>query len=404
MDVNDLPFLPVVYFNKLVEVMNEEQIPTEDIFRDCGVSSSVLTKPEAFLSVYQVRAIINHYAQLTQQPFAGLRYGQRLDLMAHGLFGYVFIARVPFRELMTTILHYLQVRIPLMLLTIRHEANYISIRVAYRYPLRETESFVTQVFLSSMYTLVSMVTKHCSLHVENHILPDTRGVEKFMNVPISTGHDCNEIRIYAAKTAIQNTANLSSTSANHHDLIVSIRTFLLAQPQQQASLEQTAQHFEMSINSLNQALHTNGTSFKEICANLHQHTTSPVTKEEDNFEDHSLAVQMRAYLLTQVERTITAEDAAQHFHMSVRTLRRRLADIGMSFNDIRLEVRMHAALRYLKASNLSLARISGVVGYSDQASFTRAFQKWCGETPDVVRKKHRQNTKSALSSVDILDI
>jgi len=27
-----------------------------------------------------------------------------------------------------------------------------------------------------------------------------------------------------------------------------------------------------------------------------------------------------------------------------------------------------------------------------------------GETPDVVRKKHRQNTKSALSSVDILNI
>jgi AraC-like DNA-binding protein len=102
---------------------------------------------------------------------------------------------------------------------------------------------------------------------------------------------------------------------------------------------------------------------------------------------------MRAYLLTQVDQPVSAEDAAQHFHMSVRTLRRRLADLGMSFNDIRLQVRMDAATRYLKASNLSIARISGVVGYSDQASFTRAFQKWCGETPDVVRKKHRQTTK-----------
>jgi hypothetical protein len=60
---------------------------------------------------------------LTQQPFAGLRFGQRLDLMAHGLFGYVFTARVPFLELMTNHFHYMQVRIPLMVLTIHHESQ-----------------------------------------------------------------------------------------------------------------------------------------------------------------------------------------------------------------------------------------------------------------------------------------
>lgn len=325
MNINDLPFLPVVYLNKLVEMMAEEQILDDNTLKECGINNSILTKPEAFLSVSQTHAVIKHYLALTQHPFAGLRYGQRLDLITHGLFAHVFIARMPFRDLMTSILHYLQVRIPLMLLNIRQEHNYIAISVAYRYPLRETESFVTQVFLSSMYTLVSMVTKHCSLHVESHILPDTRGVEKFISVPIETGHDCNEIRIYAAKAV------------------------------------------SSSINN------------------------PPIT---DSFEDHSLAVQMRAYLLTQIENPVSAEDAAQHFHISVRTLRRRLADIGMSFNDIRLEVRMHAALRYLKTSNLNLARISGLVGYSDQASFTRAFQKWHGATPDVVRKQYRQSKAS----------
>jgi predicted glycosyltransferase involved in capsule biosynthesis len=80
MNVNDLPFLPVVYLNKLVEVMTEEQIYNEDTLKDCGISSSVLTRPEAFVSVFQARAIINRYLELTQQPFAGLRFGQRLDL------------------------------------------------------------------------------------------------------------------------------------------------------------------------------------------------------------------------------------------------------------------------------------------------------------------------------------
>ena len=40
MNVNDLPFLPVVYLNKLVEVMAEEQIYSEDTLKDCGISSS----------------------------------------------------------------------------------------------------------------------------------------------------------------------------------------------------------------------------------------------------------------------------------------------------------------------------------------------------------------------------
>jgi predicted glycosyltransferase involved in capsule biosynthesis len=55
MNVNDLPFLPVVYLNKLVEVMTEEHIYNESTLKDCGISSSVLTRPEAFVSVFQAR-------------------------------------------------------------------------------------------------------------------------------------------------------------------------------------------------------------------------------------------------------------------------------------------------------------------------------------------------------------
>ncbi|WP_297926313.1 AraC family transcriptional regulator [uncultured Agitococcus sp.] len=98
---------------------------------------------------------------------------------------------------------------------------------------------------------------------------------------------------------------------------------------------------------------------------------------------------MRAFILSRADQALTADDVAQYLNMSVRTLRRRLADIGMCFNDIRLEVRMQAATRYLKYSKMSIERIANVVGYSDQASFTRAFQKWANDTPDAIRRKHR---------------
>lgn len=331
MNINDLPFLPVVYLSKLAECMAEENIQVDYILRDCGINSSILHNPEAFLSVYQVRAIVSHYLGLTGQSFAGVRYGKRMDLMTHGLFGYVFITRLPFRELMTNIFHYLQVRLPLIVLELRQEPNYISLRLSYKQPLFEIESFITQAFLSSLYTLTSMVTKHITLHFQEHILHHGHSLENLLPVPIEIGSLYNEIRLYAAE---------------HHHQVGTVKT------------------------------------------------TQP-----DPFYEHGLVVKMRAYILTKADEAVSAEEVAQYLNMSVRTLRRRLADIGMSFNEIRLQVRMQAAMRYLKTSHLSIERIANIVGYSDQASFTRAFQKWAGNTPDVIRRKHRQQSQNQHTTI-----
>ncbi|MBL0232012.1 MAG: helix-turn-helix domain-containing protein [Moraxellaceae bacterium] len=331
MNINDLPFLPVVYLTKLAECMAEENIQVDYILRDCGISNSILHNPEAFLSVYQVRAIVSHYLGLTGQNYVGVRYGKRMDLMTHGLFGYVFITRLPFRELMTNIFHYLQVRLPLLVLELKQEPDYIALRLSYKQPLFEIEAFVTQAFLSSLYTLTSLVTKHISLHFQEHTLTHGQGLSELLPVSIETNSTYNEIRLYAAE--------------QHHQV---------------------------------------GTV----------KTTQP-----DPFYEHGLVVKMRAYILTKADEAVSAEDVAQFFNMSVRTLRRRLADIGMSFNEIRLEVRMQAAMRYLKTSHLSIERIANVVGYSDQASFTRAFQKWAGSTPDVVRRKHRLQNQNQHSTI-----
>jgi AraC-like DNA-binding protein len=331
MNINDLPFLPVVYLSKLAECMAEENIQIDYILRDCGINSSILHNPEAFLSVYQVRAIVSHYLGLTGQSFAGVRYGKRMDLMTHGLFGYVFITRLPFRELMTNIFHYLQVRLPLIVLELRQEPNYISLRLSYKQPLFEIEAFITQAFLSSLYTLTSLVTKHITLHFQEHTLHHGHSLESLLPVPIEIGSLYNEIRLYAAE---------------HHHQVGTVKT------------------------------------------------TQP-----DPFYEHGLVVKMRAYILTKADEAVSAEEVAQYLNMSVRTLRRRLADIGMSFNEIRLQVRMQAAMRYLKTSYLSIERIANIVGYSDQASFTRAFQKWAGNTPDVIRRKHRQQSQNQHTTI-----
>lgn len=80
---------------------------------------------------------------------------------------------------------------------------------------------------------------------------------------------------------------------------------------------------------------------------------------------------------------------ARHLATSARTLQRRLADEGVSFQELVDEARKEAAGRYLGESALAISEVAYLVGYSEPAPFHRAFKRWYGVTPDVFRQKRR---------------
>jgi AraC-like DNA-binding protein len=74
---------------------------------------------------------------------------------------------------------------------------------------------------------------------------------------------------------------------------------------------------------------------------------------------------------------VTVASVAAQLRMSVRTLQRRLRDHGLSFNGLVDDIRRSAATLVL-AGEHTATEIAFVVGYSDQAHFTRAFKRWTG--------------------------
>jgi AraC-like DNA-binding protein len=82
----------------------------------------------------------------------------------------------------------------------------------------------------------------------------------------------------------------------------------------------------------------------------------------------------------------TLEEIAQMVGVSVRTLKRRLADQGTSYSTLLDELRQERALLLLRDETLSREQIAERLGYSDAANFTRAFRRWTGKTPGMVRK------------------
>ncbi len=66
---------------------------------------------------------------------------------------------------------------------------------------------------------------------------------------------------------------------------------------------------------------------------------------------------------------------------SRQTLFRKLKLEGVTFEQVLDELRHKLALNYLRANNSSVKELAHLVGYSDPASFSRAFKRWTGYSP-----------------------
>jgi AraC-like DNA-binding protein len=76
---------------------------------------------------------------------------------------------------------------------------------------------------------------------------------------------------------------------------------------------------------------------------------------------------------------------ARRLGMSERTLHRRLAEHGESFQAVVTSARRDAAEALLRSDDHSLADVAFLTGFSDQSAFTRAFKRWTGQTPAAFR-------------------
>lgn len=72
---------------------------------------------------------------------------------------------------------------------------------------------------------------------------------------------------------------------------------------------------------------------------------------------------------------------AKRLNMSERTLQRRLTEVGQTISAVIDEAKHEEAIRLLSLGKFSLTQIATHLRYADQASFSRAFKRWSGQTP-----------------------
>jgi len=111
---------------------------------------------------------------------------------------------------------------------------------------------------------------------------------------------------------------------------------------------------------------------------------------------HGLSGRVRDELLLDVRRIPTQEEVASRLFMSVRTLRRQLAQEQTTFRALVEDTRQGLAEELLGTGRLTVEQVAERVGYTEASSFVHAFRRWNGVAP----RRWAQRQASASASIE----
>ena len=82
---------------------------------------------------------------------------------------------------------------------------------------------------------------------------------------------------------------------------------------------------------------------------------------------------------------INAQTVAEYLNMSVTSLSRYLKKEGTSLMELKDNYRRNKAIKLLRVTHYSLAKIATQLGFSESSAFSLAFKKWTGKSPADIR-------------------
>ncbi|MEC7547580.1 MAG: AraC family transcriptional regulator [Pseudomonadota bacterium] len=120
---------------------------------------------------------------------------------------------------------------------------------------------------------------------------------------------------------------------------------------------------------------------------LYQQQCDELLKQRRQPENHNLKDRVKKYLNMFRQGYPSIAECADTFSTSERSFRRQLKEEGVTFQQLLDTVRSEKACRLLETTEESIETIASKLGYTEAATFTRAFKKWHSITPAQYRKR-----------------
>lgn len=329
----DVPLISARYARRYLRFLQKRGINGTTVLKNAALDAEKLSDPDAYLSMKQVCEILRQGELLLDDATASFRFGQELDLQGHGLFGFALLRQQDFPKLVNMVVQYLRVSLPLMDMEISCNAGLITIRLHDNWDLGELKPTITNIYMGSIYALASLVCRKFTFEFD-FPRPD----------------------------------RASPWPRLDYDVDV---------------------HFNRASNRVLMPL--SGRQARDDEASMAGLLATARSREQlDKDDSLRVASKVRQEVIRRPDRNSSLERVAEALGMSPRSMRRHLNLAGYSFSAIRNEVRETFATRFLQDTDMPMSKIAEHLGYSDQASFSKAYRTWTGKTPGEVRRSHRQ--------------
>lgn len=320
----------------LLDEMASQGIAVAALLQGTGLAPAQLADPMARMTTGQKITIFRNVHRLSALPDVGLRAGSRQRLSDFGMYGYALVSSATFGDAVVTGIKHIQLAGPVLAKRFHIDGQHAILEGRDALDLGEVLPLATEFWFSSMLKLATTILEaplpNLLLRLPYPAPAHAAAYRRLFACPVEFG--CNVMEW-------------------HFDAAV------LRQPCPNA-------------NPITADL------CRQFCTRMLQ----------DLPAEHDLLRHIRTVCLSNKGACTSALELAQRLGMSLRTLQCRLAEHGKNYQSIVDEVRLSQAEGFLRETSMSVGEIAERLGFSEAASFRRAFRKWTGQSPHQFRAGH----------------
>lgn len=320
------------YLSTLLKVLEPCGVSREELLQNTGVIDCA---PLGVLSLTagQLDTACSNALALSQDSQLGLKFGSQISIASQGIFGYALMTSATIGDALNLLVRYNRVILPSIGIELQRHEHQLELWVKAAHLPQDLQRFYTEVLYAAIINSGSI--------------------------------------LLGRQTAI---INLQLGYSPPEDLKLYHAIF---GPQVRFDSARSAMFFDYA--SLGSAISTSNPVARDIfrreCDRLVMRDVSGGMVSE----------RVQQILLQAGSEFPTSARVAALLHMSESTLQRHLAKEGNRFQELLDQLRYRLAREYLEGTNLPVAEIACLLGFSDAANFRRSFKRWSGVTPSDLR-------------------